>query len=145
MGNNQTKQAEEYVERTRKQIFEKQLEIKKLETELLGLHKSILGSSPTPERVDPPLPSPLDPKNEKQFTFLDNLSSRQFPHSLSMTHLVLTKDTDYNETQTEVKRMDFDALRREDWKKWGPYLSERQWGTVREDYSPNGDVWNFHT
>ncbi len=28
------------------------------------------------------------------------------------------------------------------WKKWGPYLSERQWGTVREDYSDNGDVWN---
>jgi hypothetical protein len=28
------------------------------------------------------------------------------------------------------------------WKKWGPYLSERQWGTVREDYSPDGDAWN---
>ena len=28
------------------------------------------------------------------------------------------------------------------WKAWGPYLSERQWGTVREDYSPNGDAWN---
>jgi hypothetical protein len=31
------------------------------------------------------------------------------------------------------------------WKQWGPYLSERQWGTVREDYSPNGDAWNFFT
>lgn len=31
------------------------------------------------------------------------------------------------------------------WKKWGPYLSERQWGTVREDYSPSGDVWNYFT
>ncbi len=29
------------------------------------------------------------------------------------------------------------------WKRWGPYLSERQWGTVREDYSENGDAWNF--
>lgn len=29
------------------------------------------------------------------------------------------------------------------WKKWGPYLSERQWGTVREDYSPSGDAWNY--
>jgi hypothetical protein len=29
------------------------------------------------------------------------------------------------------------------WKKWGPYLSERQWGTVREDYSANGDVWGY--
>ena len=31
------------------------------------------------------------------------------------------------------------------WKKWGPYLSERQWGTVREDYSETGDAWNFFT
>ncbi|HEY8159104.1 MAG TPA: glucosidase [Methylobacter sp.] len=31
------------------------------------------------------------------------------------------------------------------WKKWGPYLSERQWGTVREDYSANGDAWNYFT
>jgi hypothetical protein len=29
------------------------------------------------------------------------------------------------------------------WKKWGPYLSERQWGTVREDYSDDGDAWNY--
>ena len=29
------------------------------------------------------------------------------------------------------------------WKKWGPYLSERQWGTVREDYSRDGNAWNF--
>ena len=29
------------------------------------------------------------------------------------------------------------------WTKWGPYLSERQWGTVREDYSENGDAWNY--
>jgi hypothetical protein len=29
------------------------------------------------------------------------------------------------------------------WRKWGPYLSERQWGTVREDYSQNGDAWNY--
>src|SRR5436190_10496606 len=31
------------------------------------------------------------------------------------------------------------------WRLWGPYLSERQWGTVREDYSPNGDAWNYFT
>ena len=31
------------------------------------------------------------------------------------------------------------------WKLWGPYLSERQWGTVREDYSENGDAWNYFT
>lgn len=32
-----------------------------------------------------------------------------------------------------------------DWKLWGPYLSGRQWGTVREDYSANGDAWNYST
>src|SRR5215469_7465579 len=31
------------------------------------------------------------------------------------------------------------------WRKWGPYLSERQWGTVREDYSDTGDAWNYFT
>src|SRR5215475_5054827 len=31
------------------------------------------------------------------------------------------------------------------WRTWGPYLSERQWGTVREDYSDNGDAWNYLT
>ena len=29
------------------------------------------------------------------------------------------------------------------WYRWGPYLSERQWGTVREDYSAHGNAWNF--
>jgi hypothetical protein len=31
------------------------------------------------------------------------------------------------------------------WEKWGPYLSERQWGTVREDYSADGNAWNYFT
>ena len=31
------------------------------------------------------------------------------------------------------------------WKKWGPYLSERSWGTVREDYSADGEAWDFLT
>ena len=31
----------------------------------------------------------------------------------------------------------------EGWKAWGPYLSERQWGTVREDYSPYGNAWDY--
>ena len=31
------------------------------------------------------------------------------------------------------------------WRKWGPYLSERQWGTVREDYSQDGNAWAYFT
>lgn len=36
-------------------------------------------------------------------------------------------------------------LKDNNWRKWGPYVSDRQWGTVREDYSANGDAWNFIT
>ncbi len=35
--------------------------------------------------------------------------------------------------------------RKAPWKEWGPYLSERQWGTVREDYSEGGDAWHYFT
>lgn len=45
---------------------------------------------------------------------------------------------------TEQKRLDETREKKIPWK-WGPYLSERQWGTVREDYSENGDAWNFFT
>jgi hypothetical protein len=46
---------------------------------------------------------------------------------------------------TEQVRLDETRQQKAPWKKWGPYLSERQWGTVREDYSENGDAWNFFT
>ncbi len=38
-----------------------------------------------------------------------------------------------------------DAVQARPWRNWGPYLSERQWGTVREDYSADGDAWNYLT
>lgn len=38
-----------------------------------------------------------------------------------------------------------ERLKTTGWKKWGPYVSDRQWGTVREDYSANGDAWNYLT
>ena len=40
-------------------------------------------------------------------------------------------------------RLSEDKKRIDNWKRWGPYLSERQWGTVREDYSADGDAWNY--
>ena len=45
----------------------------------------------------------------------------------------------------EKQRLDEAQANRAAWKKWGPYLSERQWGTVREDYSDNGNAWNYFT
>ena len=45
----------------------------------------------------------------------------------------------------EKNRILLDKKELSRWRKWGPYLSERQWGTVREDYSENGDAWNYST
>jgi hypothetical protein len=43
----------------------------------------------------------------------------------------------------EAMRLEEDAQRKKNWKRWGPYLSERAWGTVREDYSPYGTAWDY--
>ena len=43
----------------------------------------------------------------------------------------------------EEQRLEETRDRRSNWKRWGPYLSERAWGTVREDYSPDGNVWEY--
>jgi hypothetical protein len=43
----------------------------------------------------------------------------------------------------ETRRLEEDARRQRNWKRWGPYLSERQWGTVREDYSEEGSAWTY--
>jgi hypothetical protein len=48
-------------------------------------------------------------------------------------------------TTAEEVRLEEARENRVPWKQWGPYLSERQWGTVREDYSENGDAWNYFT
>src|SRR4051812_16698576 len=49
---------------------------------------------------------------------------------------------EYTET-TEQKRLNQARENGVPWKKWGPYLSERQWGTVREDYSNDGNAWDY--
>jgi hypothetical protein len=43
----------------------------------------------------------------------------------------------------EHRRLEEARQRTAHWKRWGPYLSERQWGTVREDYSPHGNAWEY--
>jgi len=48
-----------------------------------------------------------------------------------------------NRTTAEDKRLADNASHKVFWKQWGPYLSERQWGTVREDYSVDGDAWEY--
>src|SRR2546423_9845893 len=43
----------------------------------------------------------------------------------------------------ENRRLQESAERRVNWKRWGPYLAERAWGTVREDYSADGSAWRY--
>src|SRR5437764_5286513 len=45
-------------------------------------------------------------------------------------------------TKEEI-RLEESRQRKRHWKRWGPYLSERQWGTIREDYSPYGTAWEY--
>ncbi|HSB60111.1 MAG TPA: glucosidase, partial [Vicinamibacteria bacterium] len=47
------------------------------------------------------------------------------------------------DASAEGIRLEEDRRREKNWKRWGPYLSERQWGTVREDYSPDGSSWVY--
>src|SRR6201986_1620814 len=51
---------------------------------------------------------------------------------------------DYVET-IEQRRLNETRENGIQWRKWGPYLSERQWGTVREDYSQSGNAWDYFT
>jgi hypothetical protein len=57
--------------------------------------------------------------------------------------LVVCNEKMSRENNPEIQRLhDADAHQRS-WKRWGPFLSERQWGTVREDYSEHGDCWSY--
>src|SRR5690349_20254062 len=47
--------------------------------------------------------------------------------------------------EAENRRLEEARAKQAPWRQWGPYLSERQWGTVREDYSASGDAWNAFT
>ena len=52
-------------------------------------------------------------------------------------------DTLDEHTNVECERLDRQHEGREHWRLWGPYLAERAWGTVREDYSPDGSAWEY--
>ena len=58
--------------------------------------------------------------------------------------MAMTKDTNKSRKLTaEEQRLEQSRDRKAHWKRWGPYLSERAWGTVREDYSPYGTAWDY--
>jgi hypothetical protein len=61
----------------------------------------------------------------------------------------MTNDPSHSTTApvdcTEQKRLNDAREAGIPWKQWGPYLRERQWGTVREDYSQDGNAWDYFT
>src|SRR5262249_4119623 len=101
-----------------------------------GVGRPTARASPCPLRVpesnmaDPSPPQSLDPRAAAQ------PGGRGEPpapgHGGSATSPELT---------AEEVRLAEDRAGLAPWKRWGPYVSERAWGTVREDYSPDGDAW----
>src|SRR5580693_4137641 len=63
-----------------------------------------------------------------------DLGSRQSPAAAANSPMKIS---------TERQRLANDLAGKENWRRWGPYLSERQWGTVREDYSADGSAWDY--
>ncbi|MFJ3486650.1 MGH1-like glycoside hydrolase domain-containing protein [Pseudomonas sp. NPDC090202] len=55
----------------------------------------------------------------------------------------MPEDVDRNTPLQTVEGLRLQGSDRAQWREWGPYISDRQWGTVREDYSADGDAWNY--
>lgn len=60
-----------------------------------------------------------------------------------MTASSTSDKKDYTDINMEKRRLIARENDEPEWSRWGPYLSERQWGTVREDYSPHGEAWEY--
>jgi len=74
---------------------------------------------------------------------------RSTVHCRSQTELItepsIMSPNAYERTSTEHRRLSAEEQRKKNWKRWGPYLAERAWGTVREDTSIDGDAWSNFT
>ncbi|KAJ7703229.1 Six-hairpin glycosidase-like protein [Mycena rosella] len=81
---------------------------------------------PPPPKISKAAPSPKNPAEEEIKSYRDRLAEKL--------------GADYK--GAERYRLLQDGNKEKHWKRWGPYLSDRQWATVREDYSGNGDAWS---
>jgi hypothetical protein len=103
---------------------------------------------PQPPPQQPLKIAPTPP--QKHVVNIPRLSLRQQHHNMLIcAHWSLTAPSDEEVgclgNNPEAKRLEEFRKTGVPWKKWGPYLSERQWGTVREDYSHDGNAWNYFT
>ncbi|CCM00415.1 uncharacterized protein FIBRA_02445 [Fibroporia radiculosa] len=94
-------------------------------------------SSAPPQLALPPKLSKADSKGESSSPKQNN---RDEVLPSFRTRLAEQLGSEYH--GTERYRLNQDARKEAHWKRWGPYVSDRQWATVREDYSANGDAWS---
>lgn len=98
------------------------------------------GNSANSISVDRNLAADAVDDEEKNVAATNGHSAQSPKPRVSYRQKLLNKlGTQYS--SVEEHRLDQDRARERHWKRWGPYLSERQWATVREDYSANGDAW----
>src|SRR5580704_211010 len=71
------------------------------------------------------------------------VSSFRGSANVACSQSVNIESRDENRRMTQESRRLEEAGEGKAWRRWGPYLSERQWGTVREDYSKDGNAWNY--
>src|SRR6185369_17964922 len=69
--------------------------------------------------------------------------SRGMGHHTTPPHSETQSLRSIEPQDAESRRLAEDTKREKNWKRWGAYLSERQWGTVREDYSEHGNCWDY--
>ncbi len=78
---------------------------------------------------------------EAQVIFACGLAVLLVPNAAMCFYLCLSEECVWSRT---LPSRPF-SIAKTPWRKWGPYLSERQWGTVREDYSQDGNAWDHFT
>src|SRR5437867_4156212 len=75
------------------------------------------------------------------------INDLRYKNSRTKKEIMSSPNTKTHRTRTgltaEEQRLEQSRDRKAHWKRWGPYLSERAWGTVREDYSPYGTAWDY--
>src|SRR6516225_10906871 len=102
---------------------------------------SIRSCRAPPERV---VASELAGLSSSSGSTIRSSSTRQARSEWSSREQIMAKTPTIEPTKTaEAQRLDEAREQGVSWRHWGPYLSERQWGTVREDYSADGNAWDY--
>src|SRR6185369_128414 len=98
-------------------------------------------SSTAIRRSPPRAASPRRGALPKFFEHGESCMNAKLSSRAAAKHAAVQQQPEGSSLTAEQQRLQECTATQPAWKKWGPYLSERQWGTVREDYSPHGNAW----